>query len=95
MTIEEIKAIMNAEVVEGEVDDRLDKVYAEIEERDYKLKEKDDQIVELTAKVADLADTNAKLAEKIAYVEPEKVEEVDDETEEIEFADLENLYEED
>lgn len=92
MTIEEIKALMNTEPAEGEEDKRLDSVYGEIAERDSKIDELENKVVELTNKVSDMANTNAKLAEQLAYVEPEKEPEVSEP--EVEFADFSKIYEE-
>jgi len=89
MTVDEIKALMSAEVEEGVEDNRLDNVYTELSERDEKISELENKVIELTTKVSDMADANAKLVEQIKYVEPEGEKEEDD----IEFADLENLYE--
>lgn len=91
MTVDEIKALMSAELEEGVEDNRLDNVYGELSERDEKISELENKVIELTSKVSDMADTNAKLVEQIKYVEPEG--EKEKEEDDIEFADLENLYE--
>lgn len=94
MSIDEIKALMSAEVEEGAEDNRIDNVYSEISERDDKIGSLEEKVIELTNKVSEMAETNSKLAEQLAYVEPEKVEENDDEPV-VEFADFSNIYEED
>lgn len=94
MTIEEIKALMSAELEEGAEDNRLDQVYGEITERDAKVEELTAQVSEMTEKIAGLVETNAKLVEQLKYVEPEKEEEEEKEPETI-FEDLSSFYEED
>lgn len=93
MSIDEIKALMSAELEEGAEDNRIDSVYAELDERDAKIGELEGKVIELTNKVSDLADTNSKLAEQIAYVAPEVVE--DEKEPEVEFADFSEILKED
>ena len=92
-SVEEIKALMSAELEEGAEDNRIDEVYAELAERDGKIGELENQVIELTSKVSDMAETNAKLVEQIKYTEPEDKEEEEKEPE-IEFADFSKIYEE-
>lgn len=94
MNYDEIKAMLGVEPAEGEEDTRVERVLAEIEARDLQVKDAQDKIIELTNKVSELAEANAKLVEQIKYVEPEEKDEETEETE-VEFADLENIYEED
>lgn len=98
MTVEEIKALMSKELEEGEEDNRLESVYAELSDRDNKLTESstkiadlEGKIADLTNKVSDLVKTNAKLAETVKYVEPEVQEE--DKEPEVEIADFSKMYE--
>lgn len=93
MTVDEIKALMSAELEEGAEDNRIENVYAELDERDAKIGELTDKVTELTAKVSEIADANAKLVEKIKYVAPEKEPENDEP--EIEFADFTDIFKED
>lgn len=93
MTVDEIKALMSAEVEEGVEDNRLDNVYGELSERDEKISELENKVIELTTKVSEMADANAKLVEQIKYAEPEVKDEEPKEPE-FEFADFEKIYEE-
>ena len=95
MKVEEIKAMLGIEPAEGEEDTRVDRVISEIEERDAQIKEAEDKIIELTAKVSEMAEANAKLVEQIKYVEPEKNDEDKTEDEEFEFADFSEITKED
>lgn len=95
MNIDEIKAIMSTEPAEGEEDNRIERVIAEIEDRDAQIAEANDKIISLTNKVTEMVDTNAKLVEQIKYVEPDDSDEKDPDEEEIEFADFSKIYEED
>lgn len=91
-SVDEIKAIMSAELEEGAEDNRLEEVYGELAERDGKIGELEEKVIELTSKVSDMADANAKLVEQIKYVEPE-VEEEEKEPE-VEFADFSEIFKE-
>ena len=96
MKVEEIRAMLGIEPAEGEEDTRVDRVIAEIEARDAQIKEAEDKIIELTTKVSEMAEANAKLVEQIKYVEPEKNDDEDKtEDEEFEFADLSEITKED
>lgn len=92
MTIEEIKALMSVQPEEGAEDTRLDSVYSEIGDRDSKIADLESKVVDLTTKISEMADTNAKLAEQLAYVEPDK--EPEEKEPETEFADFSKIYEE-
>lgn len=93
MTVDEIKALMSAELEEGAEDNRIENVYSELDERDAKIGELTDKVTELTAKVSEIADANAKLVEQIKYVEPEKEPENDEP--EVEFVDFSDYTKED
>ena len=98
MTVEELKAKLVSGEEEGA--DRAaiyDEVLADVSARDSEMlatvEEKDARIADLSAKLAELTETNLKLLEKVKYAE-DVTEDVIDETDEAEEITIADLFEE-
>ena len=95
LSIDEIKTVLETVPEEGAEDNRVDTVAAELAEREERIASLEASVTELTDKVSSLVETNSKLAEAIKYTSEAAEEEAKDDEPEVEFADLEDLYEED
>lgn len=98
MTVEELKAKLVSGEEEGA--DRAaiyDEVLADVSARDSEMlatvEEKDARIADLSAKLAELTETNLKLLEKVKYAE-DVTDDVIDETDEAEEITIADLFEE-